>query len=167
MSSKHYVSLMMWIFYINWQQYWKCDWTMNIGVNQNAQNDKMTKEQYKQNRHKWQTWQLGFQTLERYWTKLITGMERVFFCVCVCVFSSNALTIWCCILISRPLWVFRHFKRRSYLYFIWGIHIHWGKTLHASKNQHRSSLNMHILTQLLIFCIYFIPGIVEALNKLI
>ena len=26
----------MWIFYIDWQQYWKHDWTMNIGVNRNA-----------------------------------------------------------------------------------------------------------------------------------
>ena len=35
---------MMWIFFIDWQQYWKCDWTMNIGANRNAAN-----EQYQQN----------------------------------------------------------------------------------------------------------------------
>ena len=34
--SIHYVSIMMWIFYIDWQQYWKCGWTMNIGANRNA-----------------------------------------------------------------------------------------------------------------------------------
>ena len=33
MLSIHYVSIMMWIFYIDWYQYWKCYWTMNIGVN--------------------------------------------------------------------------------------------------------------------------------------
>ena len=27
----------------------------------------MANEQYQQNSHKWNTWQLGFQTLERYW----------------------------------------------------------------------------------------------------
>ena len=27
----------------------------------------MANEQYQQNSHKWKTWQLGFQTLERYW----------------------------------------------------------------------------------------------------
>ena len=29
------------IFYIDWQQHWECDWTMNIGDQQNS--------------HKWQT----------------------------------------------------------------------------------------------------------------
>ena len=29
--------------------------------------------------------------------------------------------------------------------FIFGIYIHWGKTLDAFENEHRSSLNMHIL----------------------
>ena len=37
------------------------------------------------------------------------------------------------------------------LYFILGIHIHWGKTLDTYENQHRCSLTMCILTQLLIF----------------
>ena len=27
----------------------------------------MANEQYQQNSHKWKTWQLGFQTLEKYW----------------------------------------------------------------------------------------------------
>ena len=36
MLSIHYVSVMMWIFYIDLQQNWKCDWTMNIGANRNA-----------------------------------------------------------------------------------------------------------------------------------
>ena len=36
MLSVNYVSVMMWIFYIDWQQYWKCDWTMNTGANRNT-----------------------------------------------------------------------------------------------------------------------------------
>ena len=32
----HYVSIMMWIFYMDWQQYWKCDWNIDIGANRNA-----------------------------------------------------------------------------------------------------------------------------------
>ena len=141
MLSIHYVSIMMWIFYIDWQQYWKCDLTMNIGANRNA-HGKRTHKEYQQNSHRWQTWQLGFQTLERYWasfqvtrlvhsatnfsTRLISKMKSFFiFLVCVCVWgwggggggggvlSSNAFTIWCFIPISRPLRVFRRFKRRS------------------------------------------------------
>ena len=41
MLSIHYVSIMMRIFYIDWQQHWECDRTMNIGDQQNS--------------HKWQT----------------------------------------------------------------------------------------------------------------
>ena len=36
MLSIHHVSIMMWLFYIDWEQYCKCDWTMNIGANRNA-----------------------------------------------------------------------------------------------------------------------------------
>ena len=36
MLSIHHVSIMVWIFYIDWQQYMKGDWTMNIGANRNA-----------------------------------------------------------------------------------------------------------------------------------
>ena len=41
MLSIHYVSVMMRIFYIDWQQHWECDRTVNIGDQQNS--------------HKWQT----------------------------------------------------------------------------------------------------------------
>ena len=41
MLSIHYVSVMMPIFYIDWQQHWEWDRTMNIGDQQNS--------------HKWQT----------------------------------------------------------------------------------------------------------------
>ena len=42
-------------------------------------------------------------------------------------------------------------KKKIFFYFILAIYIHWGKTLDAFENQHRNSLNMCILTQLLIF----------------
>ena len=41
----HYVSVMMCIFYIDWQQYWICDWTMNIGAKH------MANERYQLNCH--------------------------------------------------------------------------------------------------------------------
>ena len=129
---------MMWIFFIVWEQYWKCDWTMNIGANRNAHGKRTisTKQPNSrrslQNRHKWKTWQLGFQTLERYSasfqvtrlffsTMPITRIKSFYFYFYFLFFfflggwvlSSNAVTIWCCIPISRPPRVIRRFKRRS------------------------------------------------------
>ena len=126
MLSKHYVSKMMWIFYIDWKQYWKCDWTMNISANWNAH---------------------GKRTKQPQVTELTVGLPDIgevlfqpgwllewrffifsFFGVGVCVvgwgdgggggggggvLSSNAFTIWCCVPIWRPPRVFRRFKRRS------------------------------------------------------
>ena len=43
MLSIHYVSVMMCIFYIDWQQYWKCDWIMNIGANAHGKRTVSTK----------------------------------------------------------------------------------------------------------------------------
>ena len=65
MLSIHYVSIMMRIFYIDWQQHWGCHRTVNIDDQQNS--------------HKWQTsvepwplpWQLGFQWHRR-------GIDLVF-----------------------------------------------------------------------------------------
>ena len=37
------------------------------------------------------------------------------------------------------------------------MHIHWGNTLYAFENQHRSSLNMRNFAELLIFRILVIP----------
>ena len=107
----HYVSVMMCIFYIDWQQYWKCDWTMNIGANAHGKWTVSTKLP----QHNWrQTWQSGFQWHRRglhwasfqvnrlfhsatiFWmlhvllhvfcylkvTRLITRMDKEFLCVC-------------------------------------------------------------------------------------
>ena len=48
----HYISIMMRIFYIDWQQHWECDLTMNIcanahgkaqtnGINKTATSDRL------------------------------------------------------------------------------------------------------------------------------
>ena len=40
----------------------------------------MANEQYQQNSQKWKTWQLGFQTLERYWASFeVTTLHDQFF----------------------------------------------------------------------------------------
>ena len=76
MFSIRYVSIMMEIFYIDWQQHWKCDWTMNIGANRNAH----ANEQYQQNSHRWHTWDLGCFTVRRvFLTRLITRMKSFSF----------------------------------------------------------------------------------------
>ena len=65
MLSIHFISIMMRIFYIDWQQHWVCDRTVNIGENARAN------ERYQRNSHKWQTWPpltVGLLvTSERYW----------------------------------------------------------------------------------------------------
>ena len=63
MLSIHNVSIMMWIIISignstgNATEPWIL---VRTGMH-------MANEQYQQNSHKWQTWQLGFQTFERYW----------------------------------------------------------------------------------------------------
>ena len=44
MLSIHYVSIMMQIFYIDWQQHWECDRTMNIGANAHGKQTVSTKQ---------------------------------------------------------------------------------------------------------------------------
>ena len=59
----------------------------------------MANEQYLQNSHKWQTWQLGFQTLDRYWasfqvTRLFHSVTNFFTQaggVCVCTAPMHLL----------------------------------------------------------------------------
>ena len=41
--------------------------------------------------------------------------------------------------------------------FIFGLHIHWGKTLDTFENQQRSSLNMNKFYLITDFCIMVIP----------
>ena len=59
----HYVSVMMCIFYIDWQHYWKCDWILNIGANAHGKQTVSTK----QPQHKWQTWQASSDIRDLYW----------------------------------------------------------------------------------------------------
>ena len=66
MLSIHNVSIMMRIFYIDWQQHWECDRTMNIGANAHGERTVSTKQP-----QVWQTWPpltVGLPvTSERYW----------------------------------------------------------------------------------------------------
>ena len=91
MLSIPHVSIMMWIFYIDWQQYWKCDWTMNIGANRNAHGKQTVSTKQPQVTDLtvglpdiWGT-ELVFKSLDRFTvqpifsTRLITRMKRVFF----------------------------------------------------------------------------------------
>ena len=155
MLSIHYVSIMMRIFYIEWQQHWECDRTMNIGANAHGERTVSTKQP-----QVWQTWPpltVGLPvTSERYWasfqvtrlfhkstvsqcdhffaaayvfvvwnfTRIITRLKSFFvlfcfFCFCFLPqFRGGSTQLQCIyylrrILISRPLRVFRRFKRRS------------------------------------------------------
>ena len=79
---------MIWILFIEWQEYWKCHWTMNICANRNTHGKRTVSTEQPQV------------------TDLCGGVGCG-------VLSSNAFTIWYCIPISRPPRVFRRFKRRS------------------------------------------------------
>ena len=59
MLSIHNISIMMWILYIDKQQYWKCDQTINSGINAHG------KRTVSETGHKWQTWQLS--DMGRWW----------------------------------------------------------------------------------------------------
>ena len=145
MLSIHYVSIMMRIFYIDWQQHWECHRTVNIGDQQNS--------------HKWQTSvdSLGFQwvTSERYWasfqvtklfhkatvshcdlilllhvfvvwnfTRLITRLKSFFFFSTLIWWGSTQLQSFYYlrrILISRPPRVFRRSKRRSCYWMLFNL----------------------------------------------
>ena len=63
----YYVSIMMWIFYIDWQQHWECDRTMNIGANAHGEPTVSTKQPQVTT----SLWQLGFQWHRR-------GIQLVF-----------------------------------------------------------------------------------------
>ena len=113
----NYVSIMILICNIDWKQYWKCDWTMNIGANRNAHGKWTVPTKQPQvtdltvglpdiggN-------ELVFRSLDCFavrlifLTRLITRMKSFsffFFFFFGGGVSSNAFTIWCCIPISRP-----------------------------------------------------------------
>ena len=137
MLSIHYVSIMMRIFYIDWQQHWECHRTVNIGDQQNS--------------HKWQTSrQLGFQWHRRgielvfksldCFTKRLFHTATIFCCyICICCLklhqadykveecffsfflprfgggplSSNVFTICAVFWSLGRRGYFKHFKRRS------------------------------------------------------
>ena len=136
MLSIHYVSVTMLIFYIDWQQYWKCNWILNICAKVCGKWTVSTK----QHQHKLQTRQSGFQWHPRdlYWANFQVGRlfhsvtvsqcgqlfgcymhllfeTSPFFGVCGWGDSYNVFTIWWQILISRPPRVFQRFLKWSHI----------------------------------------------------
>ena len=139
MLSIHYVSIRMRIFYIDWQQHWECDRTMNIGDQQNS--------------HKWQTsvdqLTVGLPvTSEKYWAsfKSLDCFTKRLFHTATIFAATYIIVVWNYtrlitrlksfffflprfdlrrILISRPPRVFRRFKRRSCLFSCW---ISWSES---------------------------------------
>ena len=106
----HYVSVMMWIFCMDWQQYWKYGWILNIGANAHGKRTVSTK----QPQRKWQTWQSSFQwhretcielvfkSLNSFTLRLFNS-ATIFLCyMYLCLkLNSNVFTVWWRILIRR------------------------------------------------------------------
>ena len=115
MLSIHYVSMMMSIFYIDWQQYWKWDWILNIGANALGKRTVSTVKDCLwaschsplglwQPQHKWQTWQSGFQwhrsdlCMEHVELVLVTRLchsATIFFMLHVFVFETSPDFFFC------------------------------------------------------------------------
>ena len=146
MLSIHNVSIMMCMFYIDWQQNWDSDWILNIGANAHGKRTVSTK----QPQHKRQTWQSGFHwhrrdlCIEQFELVLVTRLFHSatnFGCYMYLLFEPSPdffffffflgggggggvgalspveFTIWWRILISRPPRVFSAFHT-SLLYLI-------------------------------------------------
>ena len=128
----------MWIIFIDWQPYWRCDWTMNIGANRNAHGKRTVSINKTTTSERLDSWasrlwrgiELVFKSLDCFTVRPIffqpdrllewSVFHFIYFYlfiffggVGVGVLSSNAFTIWCCIPIIRPPRVIRRFKRRS------------------------------------------------------
>ena len=133
------------IFYIDWQQHWKYDRTMNIGANAHGKRAVSTLKTATSDRLDLR-WQLGLQW-HRIGIELVLQVPKLFhnatvsqcnhfccyICTCICCLKLHQVgevfflinlvgatqlqcTYYlCCILISRPPRVFRRFKRRSCL----------------------------------------------------
>ena len=65
MLSIHYVSIMIQVFYIDWQLLWKCDRTMNIGANAHGERTVSTKQPQVTDLTSVDSW--AQVTSERYW----------------------------------------------------------------------------------------------------
>ena len=144
MLSIHYVSIMMRIFYIDWQQHWECDQTMNIGENAHDKRTVSAKQpQQVIDLTSMSPLTVGLAvTSESYWASfqvtrlfhsatifLLLHMYLLFetslgwlpgwgfFLTSICWGRTQLQSIYYLrrILISRPPRVFRRFKRRSCL----------------------------------------------------
>ena len=118
----------------------QCDWTMNIRANRNAHGKRTvsTKQPQVTDLTVWASklWggiELVFKSLDCFTvrpiflTRLISRMKSFSLCFFFFFFfflgggvcaQLQCIIIWCCIPISRPPRVFRHFKRRSCYRFV-------------------------------------------------
>ena len=71
---------MMWIIFIDWQPYWKCDWTMNIGANRNAHGKRTVSTKQPQ--------------VDSWASRLWRGIELVFKSQCDQFFQPGRLLEW-------------------------------------------------------------------------
>ena len=124
--------------FIDWQLYWKCDWTMNIGANWNAHGKRTvsTKQPQVKDLTSWASrlWrgtgiELVFKSLDCFTvqpffsTRPITRSKSFSFFFFFFFFLGggggggggvlSSFYYLCCIPISRPPRVIRRFKRRS------------------------------------------------------
>ena len=67
MLSIHHVSIMIRIFYIDWQQLWECDRTMNIGANANGEWMVSTKQPQARDLTSIDSWASSDIGSDRYW----------------------------------------------------------------------------------------------------
>ena len=142
MLSIHYVSIMMRIFYIDWQQRLECDRTMNIGANAHGKWTVSTKQPQVTNLTSVSPLTVGLPvTSEWYWASFqVTRLfhsATIFCCyICICCLKlhrADNTRLKCffyldllgstqlqwiyylrCILISRAPRVIWRFKRRSF-----------------------------------------------------
>ena len=91
MLSVHYVSIMMRIFYMDWQQHWEYDRTMNIGANAHGKRTVSTKQPQVTDLTSVSPLTVGPPvTSERYWacfqvTRLFHSATICFCCyICIC-----------------------------------------------------------------------------------
>ena len=129
---------MMWIIFIDWQPYWRCDWTMNIGANRNAHgkrtvstnsiNKTTTSERLDSWASRiWRGIELVFKSLDCFTVRpnffqpdrLLEWSVFHFIYFYLFIFlgggggGAQLQCIWCCIPMIRPPTVIRRFKRRS------------------------------------------------------
>ena len=123
MLSIHYISIMMRIFYIDWQQHWECDRTRNIGANAYGERTVSTKQpQVTDFTTSVDSW--ASVTSERYWASFqVTRLfHKVTISQCDHFFAVTYICI-CCLKLHQA-----DYKIEEFFIFIFLTSIWWGST---------------------------------------